>query len=474
MKQEELRFQTILTWIFDLAAVGLAVWFSVLAYHHVKDAAVSADFETAYLFAAMLFYSFAFYWNIDCRTPTAANRRDLLPHIAYKCVFTVIALFILVLRHGGGKSVVLPLLTGLTAFICVSLVRLIFGVFTARYYVYGKHGVLSLLVTQEGRREHSLRRMQEDAFRFRTAAVILTDLAEEDAGEESQDGEIPVLPFDRIRDFLKTHPVSCVILDLDDAEAVKVAGMSERWLYEGISILRRISDEEAELLPLQREYIRIGDSDFRLTNSRARQERTQFIKRCADLVIGAAGSLVTLLVSIPLGIAIRIGSKGPVFVPENYVGKDGRIYKRFAFRTTYMGSELKKNLLISRSSSDVPARESHPQMTSAGRAIERMGIGFLPQFFSVLTGSMSLVGVHPISEDDFLGNEHIYRQCLYCKPGMIWPARADEDTASGEVTEAAIEPDILYAQNWSLWYDVITVADRFRVKYEQTHRTRRE
>ena len=81
---------------------------------------------------------------------------------------------------------------------------------------------------------------------------------------------------------------------------------------------------------------------------------------------------------------------------------------------------------------------------------------------------MSLIGVNTITEEEYTGYEHAYRKCLRCKPGLICPPGVQPVSESENTDGSSIAPDVAYAQNWSLWLDIVTIFDNFRSKYEHS------
>jgi lipopolysaccharide/colanic/teichoic acid biosynthesis glycosyltransferase len=110
-----------------------------------------------------------------------------------------------------------------------------------------------------------------------------------------------------------------------------------------------------------------------------------FIKRLMDVIGGLVGLCVTALFYIPLGIAIKMDSPGPVLFAQDRLGKDETLFRIYKFRTMHL---------------DVPNTDSKPvvddsRVTRLGRWLRRTSLDELPQFYNVLRGDMSLVGPRP-------------------------------------------------------------------------------
>ena len=222
-------------------------------------------------------------------------------------------------------------------------------------------------------------------------------------------------------------------------------------------------------------YARIENTDFMVLNTRTRRERSLFIKRIVDILIGACGTILMLIVSVFAVILIKTTSHGPVFEKNVCIGLDGKRYTARCFRTRYTGTRLKKTMLAKRNT--LPVNGSYLtddtlDITRGGHILRRLHLANLPLMLSVFVGDMSFVGVNRMTEEDFIGHEQIYRKCLYCKPGILCPPGSKRPAVCDPFTEESIMPDILYAKNWSLWMDVVTIMDGFRHRYEMKNRLR--
>jgi lipopolysaccharide/colanic/teichoic acid biosynthesis glycosyltransferase len=174
-------------------------------------------------------------------------------------------------------------------------------------------------------------------------------------------------------------------------------------------------------------------------------------------IIDVFGSLVCIILFSPVFIVapilIRLDSKGPVFFKQKRVGKDGKYFIAYKFRSMVNNADkiLKKDYSTEELSDLIFQEKDDPRITRIGRILRR-GFDELPQLFSVLKGDMSLVGPRPeIPEIVKLYNRK-QKQRLNVKPGITGLAIIN---GRGDITlEETINYDIEYIENWSLWLDL--------------------
>jgi exopolysaccharide biosynthesis polyprenyl glycosylphosphotransferase len=191
----------------------------------------------------------------------------------------------------------------------------------------------------------------------------------------------------------------------------------------------------------------LGISPPRLsTSSRA-------LKRTLDVVVSAAGLVLSApLLALAAG-AVRLDSRGPTFFAHERLGRDGRPFRIFKIRTMVLDAEAQAEALRSRSSHAAwLLLERDPRITRVGRFLRRTSIDELPQLWNVLRGEMSLVGPRPMPPDV---DRHITgwgRRRLELTPGLtgLWQVLG----RTAIPFEEMIKLDYVYVTNWSLWGDV--------------------
>ena len=179
-----------------------------------------------------------------------------------------------------------------------------------------------------------------------------------------------------------------------------------------------------------------------------------FIKRFIDILGGIVGLILTGIITLFLAPAIKLDSPGPVFFSQVRIGKNGRRFKIYKFRSMYIDAEERKKELEAQNEMKglMFKMENDPRVTKVGAFIRKTSLDEFPQFLNVLKGDMSLVGTRPPTEAEFKQyNEH-YRRRLSMTPGLtgLWQISGRSDI---EDFDEVVKLDLKYIDNWSLTED---------------------
>ena len=155
-----------------------------------------------------------------------------------------------------------------------------------------------------------------------------------------------------------------------------------------------------------------------------------------------------------VGPAIMIESPGPIFFKQKRVGKNGRYFEIYKFRSMYMDAEeRKKDLMAQNEMSGLMFKmKDDPRITKVGKFIRKTSIDELPQFINVLKGDMSLVGTRPPTVAEFKQYQG-HRARLATKPGItgMWQAYGRKTVSD---FEEIVKMDLNYIDNWSIMLDI--------------------
>jgi exopolysaccharide biosynthesis polyprenyl glycosylphosphotransferase len=182
------------------------------------------------------------------------------------------------------------------------------------------------------------------------------------------------------------------------------------------------------------------------------------VKRGMDIVM--SGLALVVLTPLLLAVAILVGttSRGPIFYVQERVGRGGKPFRMLKFRSMYRDAHDRRFEHVEQNMHQGPIFKirDDPRITPVGRAIRRLSIDELPQFFNVLMGRMSLVGPRPPLPEEFLDYTDRERQRLLVKPGVtcIWQVsgRSDIDFKTW------IDMDLEYIETWSVRLDLKLLA----------------
>ena len=193
----------------------------------------------------------------------------------------------------------------------------------------------------------------------------------------------------------------------------------------------------------------------------------RIIKRTLDLVAVGGGLLVFCWVFAGLALAVKLTSAGPVFYGQRRLGRGGREFRAWKFRSMVKDAEAQ---LVAYLAAHPELRaewerdhklKDDPRVTWIGRLLRRTSLDELPQLWNILRGEMSLVGPRPIVQDEVAKYGTHFELYTKVRPGLsgLWQVSGRNDTTYGE----RVALDCYYVRNWSVWLDLVVLARTVRV-----------
>jgi exopolysaccharide biosynthesis polyprenyl glycosylphosphotransferase len=183
-------------------------------------------------------------------------------------------------------------------------------------------------------------------------------------------------------------------------------------------------------------------------------EPGRLLKRALDLAIIVVLALPALIVMGLVALGIKLDSPGPVFYTSPRVGRAGRQFMMYKFRSMVVDADDQKESLLELNEADGPIFKikDDPRLTRAGRIIRRFSLDELPQLYNVLLGQMSLVGPRPPLPEEVEHYKPWHRQRLAVVGGMtgLWQVSGRSDLSFDELCLL----DIYYIENWTLGLDL--------------------
>lgn len=177
------------------------------------------------------------------------------------------------------------------------------------------------------------------------------------------------------------------------------------------------------------------------------------LKRCLDIVGSLIGLLILGLVFVPIALAIRIDSQGPIFFTQERHGLQGRPFRIRKFRSMVVDAEKLKSLVDNEANGLLFKNKNDFRVTKIGRFLRSTSLDELPQFWNVLVGEMSLVGTRPPTPDEVMHYNERHWQRLNVKPGLTgeWQVNGRSQVKN---FEDVVDLDLRYQENWHPLYDL--------------------
>jgi len=183
-------------------------------------------------------------------------------------------------------------------------------------------------------------------------------------------------------------------------------------------------------------------------------ESAYFIKRLLDVMVSAIMLMALSPLFLLIALAIKIDDPGPVFFKQTRVGKWGRLFTMYKFRSMIAAADTMKEQLLDQNESGgvIFKMKQDPRITRTDRIIRKLSLDELPQLWNVLKGDMSLVGPRPPVPKEVAEYEYTDRRRLEAIPGItcIWQVSGrSEIDFKGQV-----RLDVQYIENQSFWGDI--------------------
>lgn len=187
------------------------------------------------------------------------------------------------------------------------------------------------------------------------------------------------------------------------------------------------------------------------------------LKRALDIVVATCALLAIAVLAVPIAIAIRLDSPGPVLFRQQRVGRDGRTFGMLKFRTMHIDAEQQLEALRAQNEGAGPLFKlrSDPRVTRVGAVLRKYSLDELPQFWNALKGDMSVVGPRPPLPGEVTAYDGTVMRRLYLKPGItgLWQISGRSDLSWDE----SVRLDLRYVENWSVMQDLMIMVKTARV-----------
>jgi exopolysaccharide biosynthesis polyprenyl glycosylphosphotransferase len=307
-----------------------------------------------------------------------------------------------------------------------------------------------IIVTTKVKIESILSSLQKKRYTgFYIRGIILTD---SNQTEKAFQG-IPVVACkDNAYEYLKENVVDEVFIDLPETLQWRkqlVETCTEMGITTHLSVENSYTDNPNLIVEKFEDYIVLTSS------IRVVEARQLFIKRMMDIAGSLVGLVATALLVIIFGPIIYLQSPGPIFFSQERVGKNGRKFRIYKFRSMYLDAEKRKKDLMEQNKMQgfMFKIDNDPRVIPIGRFMRKTSLDEFPQFFNVLKGDMSLVGTRPPTVDEYEQYELHHKARLAAKPGLtgMWQVSGRSDIVD---FEEVVRLDKRYITEWNIGMDL--------------------
>ena len=327
--------------------------------------------------------------------------------------------------------------------------RCAWKIYIRQKMIRGKRFSQLIVITEDRYATECVHEFQRDRYKeFEVAGIIIVD--KDRIGEEIYGAPV-VADADTCLEYVRANVVDEVFINGNTRESSEA--LANELLELGVTVHFSLV-HESQLMP-NKMVERCGRYMVLTSSMKIASTRQLFVKRAIDIIGSLIGLLFTGIAFIIFAPIIKIQSPGPIFYSQIRIGKNGRRFKFYKFRTMVVGADaMKKDLMEQNEMEGLMFKmENDPRIFGIGRFMRKYSIDELPQFWNVLKGEMSLVGTRPPTEEEFEQYELHHKARLGIKPGLtgMWQVSGRSDIKNFEEIVAL---DTQYISNWSLGVDI--------------------
>ncbi len=455
-------FKRSLFLVFDVSALALAheiAGILIVVLFRIPKKAAGPGYYWLFsvpFFAAVL-YLLDGYGSIDLRRP----EREL--ELSFKAVsisFVGLLAATVVVFKGASVSRYFLVLWYLCALVCLPISRWLVRSFYTRLWKSGIGQMRALVI---GASERILQYQQLLSLQRHSLYDIVGVIPYQESHHEAiVETEIPVLGrLENWEEAVQRQDIDLVVLNLPTSET------SHRIVSQIVSkcqALRIAVDVFADIFKpneLNHEFNYFTGCVRLSSKPRWSRSVQLFLKKCLDLCFGVIGSVVALLITPVVALLVKLEDPGPIFHRRQFVTCDGTIGYYLKFRTMICDADDKLQTdpaLRERFLGNYKLRDD-PRVLRSGRFLRKYSVDEFPQFFSLLTGQLTLVGPRVIAREEKERYGDFLAKRLSVKPGITgyWQVMGRQMTTYTD----RIQMDMFYIDHWSIWLDLLIIMKTF-------------
>ncbi|TWP14079.1 sugar transferase [TM7 phylum sp. oral taxon 351] len=300
----------------------------------------------------------------------------------------------------------------------------------------------------------------KQADRFYKVKILSSSLKTHPSKDTDSSSKNPALESIKLKElslstleYVKRHQVDLVIFSVNHLARKKNEHLIEAFSEMGIDSLITIDSFAIETLETKLEDF--GTTNVIRLSPRLFTDGELLLKRLMDIAGALVGCFICILFGIIVAPLIFLEDPGPIIFKQKRVGRNGKFFYIYKFRSMYQDAEAKLQTLKDQNEMQgfMFKMKNDPRITKIGKILRKTSIDELPQFFNVLEGSMSLIGTRPPTVDEYNQYSAHHKRRISIKPGItgLWQV-----SGRSEITdfEEIVRLDCFYIDHWSITGDI--------------------
>lgn len=439
----------------DIICLFFSFFFAYYLRHHSFDVFDSPIYANTFIILCVINFVVSYFYNLFNNIFIRGYLDELKKtfiFVTLSFLFAVTYLFIV--KESNNYSRLTLVLTYILYFICSYITRIILKKYLRkRAKLATQNSNRSLLVLcKESELDNVITKIYYNNYDYYCInGICVTD--KNMKGSKYKNYNI-VANIDDVLNYVSTNWVDDIFIATDYKEIPK--NILNGFKITGIPI--HILLENIEVFNDQKQVIdSLGDFNVITAYKIEHSIISIVLKRALDIVGGLCGCVLTAIITIIIGPIIYIKSPGNIFYVSKRIGKNGKIFKFYKFRSMIIGAdEIKDELRNENKIKDgmMFKIDNDPRIIKGiGTFIRKTSLDEFPQFFNVLLGDMSIVGTRPPTIDEWSRYSPYYRSRLSIKPGItgLWQVSGRSNIVD---FDEVVKLDNEYINNWSITLDI--------------------
>ncbi len=467
MEQSKDKIKNILLYLADVTSLFISYilsgWLWLVIYKGFNDEYIVSDKLGIEVGAMIISYAFVIiFFNANQNFFKRDKLNEFLNVVKTNAMFASLFVVILFAKKSAEMfSRGVYFLTIILNIIIMFALHIVIKYYLTRVRIKSKRIDRILIVTYSDRAEEIIKRVRKRSeYNRNIDGIVILD--KDMTGEAIL--EYPVVAGrESLIDYVKLQIMDEVLLDMPANEYKRMRRDIIELESMGVIVSMSIT-QLREFEEYKTTIDMIGDVPVVRFASVFHDYNKLLVKRIIDIVGAIVGLAITAVVTIFLAPILLIESPGPLFFKQKRVGRNGRFFYMYKFRSMYRDAEERKKELMDQNEMNglMFKMTDDPRITKVGKFIRKTSIDELPQFFNVLKGDMSLVGTRPPTVDEFKQYEGHHKRRLSMKPGItgLWQVSGRSDI---EDFEEVVMLDLKYIDNWCVSEDLKILAKTVKV-----------
>ena len=439
-----------------LVSLVIAHFIRYKSFHGVKSIIDNDDrYIIMYLIAFLIYAVYVIATNPNFGFFKRGILREFLSCLTGTALFSVLVILLFYgNHHGEGLSRLVIGYYSIINFFITFIVRNIIKLIMFRNYRNSKYSRKLVVITERKTAKKVIRNITDAREWNRNFEGVI--IADDEDYKETEIEDKPVLTSSSdLMNYITRHSIDDVFFCVRDiAHNDYLKSCASRLKDMGVTVYLDI--DEFQVIKYATKHIDQVGSMTAVAFARNEQRYFQLaLKRATDIVGSLVGLVLFGIAFIIVGPMIKIESPGPILFKQKRVGKNGRMFYCYKFRSMYQDAEERKKELMAKNEMNglMFKMTDDPRITKVGKFIRKTSIDELPQFINIFQGDMSLVGTRPPTVDEYNRYEPEHKARLSMKPGLTGMWQVSGRSSITDFDEI-VSLDMEYIDDWNYIKDI--------------------